>query len=305
MTIEEKIKIKYGDNCSLVKEIKNTCYVIVSDGTYEYKIKNTISVSMLWWRTMTYDSRLKFLNSKCTNGVKIESFFIKHSTIKATFFHTETNYRQTKYIQKKGVSSECDIIFRNINKTNNWINKCKIKFGEKFSYSKSVYTHSMDPITVSCPTHGDFCTYPNKFLTSIYGCPQCGIEAIPNISRTSFNMSCKNENGNLYVIRCFNKEENFIKIGISKYNNLNKRFIGVDAMPYNYEEISIFIGNPIIIFDMEHIVHRNFKPYKYEPKIFFHGHTECFDIKIKDEAICFIQELLLNCTQQKQTGFLS
>ena len=40
--------------------------------------------------------------------------------------------------------------------TEEWINKARIKHGDKYDYSKSVYTGSRDRIIITCPKHGDF-----------------------------------------------------------------------------------------------------------------------------------------------------
>ena len=59
---------------------------------------------------------------------------------------------------------------------NTFISKAQLKFSDKFSYSKSMYTRSKDPITITCPIHGDFETTPHQFLQSKCGCPKCGKE---------------------------------------------------------------------------------------------------------------------------------
>lgn len=57
--------------------------------------------------------------------------------------------------------------------TLNWfINQAKTKYGDKFDYSKTVYTNNHSKLTVTCPQHGDFETFPNPFLRGT-GCPKC------------------------------------------------------------------------------------------------------------------------------------
>ena len=61
-----------------------------------------------------------------------------------------------------------------IKKTTEWfVARAKQVHGEKYSYSKSVYTGSTSPITVTCPIHGDFVTIPNSHLSARVGCLKC------------------------------------------------------------------------------------------------------------------------------------
>lgn len=55
-----------------------------------------------------------------------------------------------------------------------FIKKLKDKFGEKFGLEKFVYESSTSPVTLICPTHGDFSRLPNQILNSKFGCPECG-----------------------------------------------------------------------------------------------------------------------------------
>lgn len=60
------------------------------------------------------------------------------------------------------------------NKNNRFIEKCVAKYGDKYSYSKTVYTLCRAPVIITCPKHGDFTTLPRNFLTSVEGCQKCG-----------------------------------------------------------------------------------------------------------------------------------
>lgn len=59
--------------------------------------------------------------------------------------------------------------------TEQWIEKAKIKFGDKFNYSKVKYIDCLTPVTIICPEHGEFNMQPRKHLESKYGCPKCAI----------------------------------------------------------------------------------------------------------------------------------
>lgn len=49
--------------------------------------------------------------------------------------------------------------------------------GDKFDYSKVVYTGMYNPITVTCPIHGDFETKPADHQYSKFGCSKCARNA--------------------------------------------------------------------------------------------------------------------------------
>lgn len=57
--------------------------------------------------------------------------------------------------------------------TEEWINKARIKHGDKYDYSKSVYTGSRDRIIITCPKHGDFTAISELHISRGDGCPEC------------------------------------------------------------------------------------------------------------------------------------
>lgn len=58
--------------------------------------------------------------------------------------------------------------------TNKFIAKAQARYGDKFDYSRVDYVNSYTPVTILCPTHGEFQVRPNSFLHYKYGCPKCG-----------------------------------------------------------------------------------------------------------------------------------
>lgn len=61
--------------------------------------------------------------------------------------------------------------------TEEFINKAISKHGDKYEYSKVVYTRSTDKVTIVCKAHGEFLQTPHKHNQGD-GCPKCGIERI-------------------------------------------------------------------------------------------------------------------------------
>lgn len=91
----------------------------------------------------------------------------------------------------------------------------------------------------------------------------------------------------LYVIRCWNDDEEFYKVG-KTFNKIEQRFREAESMPYKYEVIKELESNSFNISRLEHKFHKQLKEHKYSPTIKFEGCTECFtNIKILDDATEF------------------
>lgn len=91
----------------------------------------------------------------------------------------------------------------------------------------------------------------------------------------------------LYVIRCWNEEEEFYKIG-KTFNKIEQRFKEPEAMPYQYEIIKELESNSFYISKLESKFHKQLKEHKYSPTKKFEGCTECFtNIKILEDATEF------------------
>ena len=60
--------------------------------------------------------------------------------------------------------------------TEEFIEKAKKKYGNKYDYSDVEYVSAKTKIRITCPIHGKFELSPEKFLNNKYGCYQCSIE---------------------------------------------------------------------------------------------------------------------------------
>jgi len=54
-----------------------------------------------------------------------------------------------------------------------FIAKARTIHGEKYDYSRVVYTKTHDLVTIICPQHGEFEQQPHNHLLGA-GCPMCG-----------------------------------------------------------------------------------------------------------------------------------
>lgn len=88
--------------------------------------------------------------------------------------------------------------------------------------------------------------------------------------------------GNIvYVIRCWNENENFIKIGITT-TSISRRFSG--KMPYEYETLVVDYYDNI---ELESQYKKIAKQYEYNTKQKFEGYFECFKIDAIPDIIAF------------------
>lgn len=144
----------------------------------------------------------------------------------------------------------------------------------KYNYSKAVYTRGDEKLQIICNIHGIFDQAPSHHLLGS-GCPDCAW----NFTKTSFINSCTNKKGILYVIRCFNENENFYKIGITS-RSIKIRFANKKSFPYHYEVIQEIFGEGHSVYELEKLLHKIAKTTctQYTPLIYFPGRTECFVI---------------------------
>lgn len=60
-----------------------------------------------------------------------------------------------------------------------FINRAKIKHGNKFNYDKTMCIRGTEVVIITCPIHGDFEQTPTQHLKCVTGCTKCGKESIP------------------------------------------------------------------------------------------------------------------------------
>lgn len=109
------------------------------------------------------------------------------------------------------------------------------------------------------------------------GCPHCNISR--GWTKHEWLKKVSDKLCTLYIIRCYSKTEDFIKIGMSS-NTISKRFQSKREMPYSYEIIQVFKGSANDVWDLELFYHKQLKDFKYIPTIPFKGLQECFKKEI-------------------------
>jgi len=173
--------------------------------------------------------------------------------------------------------------YRMVSNTKTFIRKAIERFGDNRKiFDKVDYVRAKDKIEVLCETHNTYYKItPNDYLTG-YRCPECGLIS-GGWSKEDFIKSSRGRDGILYLIRCWNEEEEFYKIGITTHS-VKKRFRGL-ILPYKYELIHEFICDAGCVWDLEKEHHKYYKNYSQRPLIHFQGYTECFNISLPIEEI--------------------
>ncbi len=179
--------------------------------------------------------------------------------------YSHTNYKTgCNLCSYKKLTKSTDIFIDEANEIHN----------NTYDYTKTKYTGVRDPIIITCTTHGEFTQTPTNHLHRKSGCPKCN--RIGRYTTKYFDNNC-NEYGKFYIIEAVNKNEHFIKIGITKHNNVNKRLTELKRIGYNTN----------ILFQHCTVLHEAFKAEQkllvifknniYNPNIYFSGATECMN----------------------------
>ena len=171
--------------------------------------------------------------------------------------------------------------------TEGFIKKSKSVYGNFYDYSKTVYTNCREPVTVTCPIHGDFDIIAYYHSSGGNGCPDCGLEN-GAMGVNSYRKSCPN-GASVYVLEMSNSEEVFIKVGISK--NVKSRADEVSRV----SKTSVKILHTVSFTDagdawyLEKDILSEFAEHKYNPAEPFNGNSECINICAKDEVLKLIK----------------
>ncbi len=212
--------------------------------------------------------------------------------------HGEFLQLPDKHLQMNGCP-KCGKLKQSKNKTrslNIFIEKANIVHNFKYDYSNATYTTGNKSIKIICPIHGEFEQVSNTHLNGS-GCQFCGrINVLKYNSENPtgwtkidwFNAAKKSkkfDSFKVYIIKCWNEEEEFYKIGRT-YKKVEYRFSHKKALPYNYKIIQLYEFQELTeencnkCYDLETEMKKKNKDNSYIPKLEFVGKYECFN-KIK------------------------
>lgn len=95
-------------------------------------------------------------------------------------------FYQRAYAHSSGVGCmKCSIVKNGLRSrltTEDFISKSIQRYGDRFDYSKTVYSGKEAKLTITCKLHGDFTMSSVAHFRSLYGCSKCDFE-IPRANR--------------------------------------------------------------------------------------------------------------------------
>jgi len=184
--------------------------------------------------------------------------------------------------------------------TDDFIQKAKNKHGDKYDYSKVNYINNITKVKIICPVHGEFEQKPHHHKKGSE-CRKC---ANKKIGKAAINNSrgwtlkdwenkLKKTNAKpiIYVIKCFNADETFIKIGITM-RSVKKRFCNKVLMPYNFEILLEKTSTAKDVFNSEITIKKIMKGKNYSPKLKFSGSNEAFDKSTEKKIVNLLNRLI-------------
>ena len=224
---------------------------------------------------LIHDNKYNYSLVEYTNGkTKVKIICSKHGVFEQNLI---------SHIHKKQGCPKCEHDKRRLAPII-FLDKAKKIHGDKYNYSQVDYKSVNHKVIIECPIHGYFKMSPRNHLRT-HGCAKCGnSKGIYNIwTHTGWEQlgnNSKNFDGfKVYIIKCFNDDEEFYKIG-KTFTTISKRYISHRDMPYMYEIIKVIHGESKQISNLEVKLHKKYKIFKYSPKLEFPGKNECFNINI-------------------------
>lgn len=200
-------------------------------------------------------------------------------------------FQQTPKLHFKQGCKQCGIAQRaskNRHTLSMFIEKANKTHNNKYDYSQVIYKNGYLNVDIICPIHGPFSQLANSHIQG-QGCPACGlisqVKSRKHHGGWSYSewekagLASDNFVGfQLYILKCWNDTEEFIKIG-KTFVPIAKRFCTKMHMPYKYQILEHRFGTAQEISDLEKALQAKIKKFKYIPTIAFNGKQECFSVK--------------------------
>ena len=223
--------------------------------------KQTILTNNSQFTFKDLDNELKNTNSKVTIICKDHGESIR----KAQYLHEGRGCAECANIRARKKADQTKRFT-----IEDFIIKANEIHNNKYDYSKTIYTGSLNKLTITCPHHGDFEQIAGDHMTKGYGCRRCGfIET----AKKSYLSEYGSEFTTLYYIKCYGNNEVFYKIGVAK-NGVLLRFPDSTSMPYLFEVLREIRGNAERLLEIERTIKLAIQ--SYTPLIPFEGSvTEC------------------------------
>jgi len=167
-------------------------------------------------------------------------------------------------------------------KTKDFIKKARIIHGDKYDYSKTIFTGYRNKIIIICPTHGEFFQLASSHVIHKQNCSIC---AKTSLTKKTLIERFKEKHGNKYdyTLVEYTGRECYVKIICKKHGPFSQRY-DVHAKGYGCSKCSSSIGEDTIykFLDTEKIKsirQKRFEDCKHKKQL-------PFDFYLPDYNIC-------------------
>lgn len=160
-----------------------------------------------------------------------------------------------------------------------------IKEDKRYDFSLAKFDKIHDKIMVGCPDHGYYFITVDHHLRGVR-CKKCAdLRKTGGYSENWFMVDedRKNIPGTLYILRMFNEEEEFLKIGITK-NTVQKRYLG---SRYQYDIIRLHFDSLYACYQLEKLIKLKFNAQLYSNSQNLYT-TESFKLEILPDVLSII-----------------
>ena len=246
-------------------------------------IDNSDRGAYLMGKSMTLEDFIKKSNEKHNYKYNYDkTVYVNAQTRVIITCPVHGDFEQIANAHRRGTGcKKCSFDVLSLTKES-FLNKAKEVHGDKYDYSLTDYKRLKIKTKFICPAHGIFEQTPDKHLSG-RGCQECAAEARARsfrknencFSRSGFKSIAKDRQCTFYIIKCFNENEEFYKIGITS-GTVRKRYAGKKTMPYLYEIIKEIYGDAESIWALENNLKKKLLS-NYNPEIAFTGSVrECY-----------------------------
>lgn len=167
--------------------------------------------------------------------------------------------------------------------------------GDRYDYSLCEYTTSKTKMPIICKVHGIFYQHSEAHVNSGHGCRKCyndrrkEMKGCGGFSNTFFETypEMKNDNALLYVTQMQHKNDNFLKIGITRKNSVKERFYSKSKHGTIFTPLIEFPTTLYDAFIKEQYLLKKLDSNKFFPNRKFEGYTEC--LKINEETLSYLE----------------
>ena len=111
-----------------------------------------------------------------------------------------------------------------------WVARARIKFGEKYDYSKSVYLGAFKKIFIICPLHGEFSVVASAHVLqtrkNVGGCPSCSkdsVHSLLSVSKEEFIRRARTAHGEKYQYRDYHSIKKAVTITCPIHGDFKQR----------------------------------------------------------------------------------